>query len=208
MFNKDISFGDVKILEVSLDAEDWLQKLVGKNAMGNACSVEFTWDDVNKISRASFKKGGSEQLSIAERFDAAETLIIDTICVSDSSCNAQIRIKKPLPSDSNLHSVEIDINKRTLKGTVDIGSPEVPQIAFDLVAELKAMSSTVQIAALNPQMNEIMALYAWRHLEYGSLRWQWVANAVGTCLADTFTPLVSAAYCAVSGVLCLYSVPE
>ena len=203
LFNSDSGFGISRKVEVSLNSKNRIGSIVGTNSSNQTASIEYSWDDVGKISKAVLKKGSTTELTIEQWFAASSHLIyIDTKYAANSDYDTQIRVSENA-SSSDTVDVEIDINGKTLTDSVDINSSEVPQILTDLVAELNSMESTATVAALDPDMLAVNNINFWKDESYGILAWQDMLNIFGTALSDTFGVVVTGVY----GVAC-YALAE
>ncbi|NQT34772.1 hypothetical protein HQ587_06245 [bacterium] len=188
LYNEDTGFGRSEKVEVHYDSENNVEKVVGKNAALQEASIEFSWNDTTKKSKVVLKKGTTTELTIEEWLSEGTTikLYIDTKYADNSDYDVQMRITKPLSPATTSFSVEVDINNKTLTGTVDISSESVPQIAKDIVSELNSMNSPATVAALEANILTAVAIDFWKQGSYGTCAWQDTLDVIGTILSDTF----------------------
>ena len=203
LYNDDTGFGRSEKVEVHYDSDNNVEKVVGKNSALQEASIEFSWNDTTKKSKAVLKKGTTTELTIEEWFSEGTPikLYIDTKYADNSDYDNQIRITKPSSPATTSFSVEVDINGKTLTGTVDISSESVPQILKDIVSELNSMNSPATVAAQETNIIAAVAVDFWKQGSYGTCAWQDTLDLIGTILSDTFGTLVTEVYGRVSRYL-------
>lgn len=195
LFNPDSSYGKSKKVELFYDAQGNINKITGENDSSDKVSIEFLYDEITKKGKVELKKNSSIELIINEWIEH-DKMILETKFAADSKYNTEVRCS--LISGDN-YSLEIDINNKTLKGNIVLGAEEIPQIAYDLVAELDDMKSTAIVAAFDEVLSYSLAVEIWRRAAFGTtddtLHW----NVAAIILTDMFNPVASL----VVGIICI-----
>ncbi len=202
LYNEDPGFGTIVSVQVVLDSYGKLSKVIGSTASSAQCSIEFTFDSTNMISKVACKKGNTTELEITEDKLSTNQIRIKTEYPSNTSLNIEKRIKMPTSAGSTVYAVEIDINGGTLQGSVDIKSPELPKIAIDYASAVSSMQSSAKVAAQNAPMMGIVAFYFWQEGSSGVFSFWNVLDMIGTGLSDIDGPIITALYGGASQALC------
>jgi len=198
LFNPDSTFGSSVKVEKEYNSNGHLSKVTGTNSSQATASIEFYGQtSPSKKGFVVCKAGTTTELTITEWYQS-EKVYIDFEYPSDSTKDIQIRVNKVSGKDFEYYA-EIDINSKTLTGSLEIAVETVPQIVLDLNSELTSMASTAKVKAFEDKMIENIVVDPWGFGSYPRALFSLLTalSGLGTVLADTTGPQDSVlVYCA------------
>lgn len=163
LYKTNQEFVSPKKVELNYTNDNQLKSIIVFNDNNDSASIEFELEksDSEDIKvKGILKKNDIVELIITEYFDN-NVIYLTLEHPQKKDYDIEISVKQ-VNGEKNKYEMKILFYEKTLEGIIDTEQFEVPKIAVDFAEEISKMQSDLTIAALNPAINEILTLEAYK----------------------------------------------
>ena len=187
LYHPDEEFGTPEHVELNYDEGNHIKSVIATNQNGDTASVEFELDDSDpqcKKMLCFLKKNSSVELTITEWFEN-NTIHLNT---HHTQHDIDISLTKVVDEISKYEAEIVIDGAVTHTGIIDTTKLEVPQIVIDYAETITAMDSDITIAALDPTINGILTMEAYKEdFKQQTLWYKHLLNIIAACLISAAT---------------------